>query len=432
MRALAWATTALAAAAASSAAAPAVPAVALSNAAAPGLTMPAIGLGTGAYSDNAAVGYGAYPECWSSTSGCGAFARQAVGLWLAAGGRRIDAADSYQNQGDVGAALAASGVPRGDIFLLSKVGPSQPLGYNDTLAQFAKVKADMGVDYVDALLVHWPWDSRSQGNVTQNTTQSTDPLCNHTSPTYNEAGCRLSTWRAMLAIFASGGARSIGVSNYNVSHLQEIADAGMPMPAINQVPFHLYRSSTQMDVLAYCARHGVTLLGYSPFGVPDYHSYPAPLPAANQLQHPAVVAIAAKYGVTPAQVLIRWQWALGVPVNPRSMSAQHMADNLAAYAALPSLNQTEVNTLSSQPQVTCDVDPKWCVCAVAGGVWATRSPPPPAHAPACCVGGAAQLSAGPTLSTAWAPGLWSQPPCAPAVPLTRPDPPCVCRYECAY
>lgn len=356
---LAWAP-ALAAAAA--AAAPAVPSVALLNAAVPGLTMPAIGLGTGAYSDNAAIGYGNYPECWSSCGGCGGFARRAVGLWFDAGGRRIDAADSYQNQADVGAAIGSSGVPRGDVFLLSKVGPSQPLGFNDTLAQFAKVKADMGVGYVDALLVHWPWDSKSQGNVTQNgTAQSTDPLCNHTSTAYSEAGCRLSTWRAMVQIFESGGARAIGVSNYNVSHLQEIVDAGMPLPSINQVPFHLYRSSSQMDVLAFCARHGITLLGYSPFGVPDFHAYPPSLPAANQLEHPAVVAIAAKYGVTPAQVLIRWQWALGVPVNPRSMSAQHMADNLAAYTALPFLNQTEVNTLSSQPQVTCGMDPKWCV-----------------------------------------------------------------------
>lgn len=67
------------------------------------------------------------------------------------------------------------------------------------------------------LLVHWPWDSKSAGNVTRNATESTDPLCNHTSPVYDAAGCRISTWRALVTIWQSGGARAIGVSNYNVT-----------------------------------------------------------------------------------------------------------------------------------------------------------------------------------------------------------------------
>jgi hypothetical protein len=84
-----------AAAASSAAAGPTFP---LMNAAVPGLTLPWIGLGTGAYSDDPSVGYNGYPECWSSTGGCGSFARQAVGEWIAAGGRRLDLANSYQNQ----------------------------------------------------------------------------------------------------------------------------------------------------------------------------------------------------------------------------------------------------------------------------------------------------------------------------------------------
>lgn len=149
--------------------------------------------------------------------GCGAYVQQAVTTWLSVGGRRIDNANSYQNQVDVGAAIKASGVPRSDIFLLSKVGPGNPLGYNDTLVQFAGVLSDMQVDYVDALLVHWPWDSKPQGNVSSNTTSSTDPLCDHASRMYDERLCRLSTWKAMVEIFNSGKARSIGVSNYNVT-----------------------------------------------------------------------------------------------------------------------------------------------------------------------------------------------------------------------
>ena len=252
----------------------AVPTVILGNSrgtAVPGLEMPAIGLGTGAYSNNAAVGYGGYPECWSTSAGCGGFARQAVGAWLSAGGRRIDAANSYQDMADVGAALAASGVPRSELFILQKVGPSFPLGYADSLKQFEDIKAAMNVSYVDALLVHWPWPSASKGNVTNNATQSSDPLCNTTAlATYDEVGCRLSTWRAMLEIYRAGGARSIGVSNYNVSHFEEIAAAGLPLPALTQSPFHIYLSGAQMDVTSYCWRNGITFLGYSPFGVPDY------------------------------------------------------------------------------------------------------------------------------------------------------------------
>lgn len=403
-----------AAAAASAAAVPVVPSITLTNTAAPGVTMPAIGLGCGAYS-NANAGYNAYPECWIGDGGatgggsgtCGAFVEQAVTSWLEAGGRRLDAANSYQDQVNVGNALnkflASSGVPRSDIFLLSKVGPSHPLGGADAKAQFEGVLAEMQVDYVDLLLVHWPWDSASKGNVTNNSTTSSTPLCNHTSPMFDERLCRLDTWQGMLDIFASGRARAVGVSNYNVSHFEEIVAAGMPLPALTQNPFHLYRSSTQSDIIDWTARHGVAFLGYacteeypgprplptpkphpspstatfarpypnpaqSPFGVPDYHKYSfVGAPAANQLQHPYVQQVAAKYGASPAQVLIQWQWQLGVPSNPRSMNATHQAENLAAFslfAAVGGLNQTEMDTLSSQPQDLCSSDASgWYECA---------------------------------------------------------------------
>ena len=283
-----------------------------------------IGLGCGGYS-SANNGYGAYPECWIGDGGatgggsgtCGGFVQQAVTSWLEAGGRRLDAANSYQDQVDVGKALnaflASSGVPRADIFLLSKIGPSHPLGGADAKAQFEGILAEMQVDYVDLLLVHWPWDSASKGNVTNNATTSSVPLCNHTSPLFDERLCRLDTWQGMLDIFATGRARAVGVSNYNVSHFEEIVAAGMPLPALTQNPFHLYRSATQSDLIDWTARHGVAFLGYSPFGVPDYHNYSfTGVPAGNQLQHPYVLSLADKYSATPAQVLIQWQYQLGI------------------------------------------------------------------------------------------------------------------------
>ena len=375
-------TAALAAAlgAAVAAAVPAVPSVLLHNTAQPGVSMPFIGLGCGAYSDTNA-GYNAYPECWVGDGGatgggsgtCGGFVQQAVTQWLEAGGRRLDAANSYQDQVDVGKALnaylASSGTPRSDIFLLSKVGPSHPLGGADAKAQFAGVLDEMQVDYVDLLLVHWPWDSASKGNVTNNATTSSVPLCNHTSPLFDERLCRLDTWQGMLDIFATGRARAVGVSNYNVTHFEEIVAAGMPLPALTQNPFHLYRSATQSDVIDYANKNGITFLGYSPFGVPDYHNYSfVGAPAGNQLQHPYVLSLADKYSATPAQVLIQWQYQLGIPVNPRSMNATHMADNLATYslfAAIGGLNQTEMDNLSSQPQDICGGDASgWYECAL--------------------------------------------------------------------
>ena len=150
------------AALAAAAAVPYVPSVVLSNTAQAGVSMPFIGLGCGGYS-SANAGYNAYPECWIGDGGatgggsgtCGGFVQQAVTSWLEAGGRRLDAANSYQDQVDVGKALnaylASSGTPRSDIFLLSKIGPSHPLGGADAKAQFEGVLNEMQVDYVDLL-----------------------------------------------------------------------------------------------------------------------------------------------------------------------------------------------------------------------------------------------------------------------------------------
>lgn len=333
----------------------AVPNFTLANTGA-GVVMPAIGLGTGGYGSNPAVGYNGYPECWQDSAGCGAFAKKAVSQWLALGGRRIDSANSYANLASVGAAMAESGVARGDIFLLTKVGPGFPLGYQDAMDQWAAIQSTMNITYADLLLIHWPTDDGIKGN-------STDPACNAGSGQYDPRACRISTWKALVAIWQAGGARAIGVSNYNSTHLQEIVDAGLPLPAVNQCPFNLYRSTTQEDTIQFCKAHGILFHGYSPLGALDFHSFPAGTPglAASQLSDPNVVRIAKRHGVTPAQVLLNWQWQLGVPTNPRTMNATHMADNLKAFDFV--LGSAEVATLSAAAQDTCAVDPTWYECA---------------------------------------------------------------------
>eukprot|EP00043_Microstomoeca_roanoka_P005898 m.58781 g.58781 ORF g.58781 m.58781 type:complete len:389 (+) comp13175_c0_seq1:94-1260(+) len=340
-----------------------VPTVALFNTAEKGMRMPAIGLGTGGYNSNPAVGYNGYPECWAETTGCGNYTKTAVLAWLKSGGRRLDCANSYQNQQAVGEAMRESGVPRNEIFLLQKVGPSLPLGYQDALDQFEQIKSDMQVTYVDMLLVHWPTPRPSAGNVTSNQTESKDPYCQSKSPSYNETMCRLSTWKALVQIFNAGGARAIGVSNYNISHFQEIINAGLPLPSLTQNPYHLYRSLTQNALKAFTFTHNITFLGYSPLGVPDWHKFPEPQMSPTPLQDPVVLNLAKRYNKTPAQILIQWEWQMGVPVNPRSMNEQHMIENLAAYDFI--LEPADVEQLLSRPQDYCTVDPDFYECVTS-------------------------------------------------------------------
>lgn len=342
------------------AAAAEVPTVPLSNAARAGMTMPITGLGTGGYGNNASVGYGGYPECWNDAAGCGPWVKQAVSTYikLAAAASttqvRIDGGNTYADIDNVGLAIVGSGVPRERIFFLSKTGNGQAMGYADTLAQVDTILTNGSVAYVDALLIHWP----------TSTGKSVEPACQTGTKSYDAKACRLATWRAYVEVFNAGKARSIGVSNYNATHLQEIKDAGMPLPAINQIPFNIYRSSSWAETTNWCLRNGVVVNSYSPFGVPDLHVFPAAGGmAATPLVDPVVQAIAAAHGRAPAEVLSNWLWRLQYPFNPRSMSAAHMAQNLASFDF--QLTGHEVSQLSSRPQDWCEFDAAWYECATA-------------------------------------------------------------------
>ena len=182
----------------------------------------------------------------------------------------------------------------------------------------------MNVSYVDLVLNHWP---------TSPATPTVDPLCDPAkNATYDAKACRLSTWRAYVEIFSSGKARAIGVANYGISDLQEIIDAGMPLPALNQVPYHLYNAAHQQPLKAFCDAHGIVLLSYSPFGIPDWHAFPTPaLPSNSTLTDPVVLSVAAAHApATPAQVLLAWLWQQGMPSNPRAS-----ATNARAHACAP-------------------------------------------------------------------------------------------------
>jgi len=333
-----------------------VPSFPLKNAAVPGLTIPAIGIGTGGYG-HVPLGYGVYPECSAEDYGCGDYAVQMVTDWLQSGGRRIDASTSYGTDKSVAAAIQKVGIKREQLFITQKVGPTYPLGYNDTLQQFQVMCQNFNTTYFDLILIHWPTMDPNSPPIGQ----TIDPACQMNTSTFNDVQCRLNTWKALVEIFNAGGAKAIGVSNYQITHLQEIIDASFPLPSVNQCPFHLYRSSTQQQLRDFCKSKDILWHGYSPLGVPDLWTYPGPKMSPAQLKDPVVISLATKYGVTPAQILLNWECALGMPTQARSQNLKHQQENLAAYNF--SLTNDEINLLLEAPQDYCSLDPTWYECA---------------------------------------------------------------------
>jgi diketogulonate reductase-like aldo/keto reductase len=362
-----------------------MPSFPLFNAAEPGLHFPALGLGTGFYGMGNEP-YGTYPECGDaphpkgdppgpSPPGCGPNAQKVVYTWLSkTSGRRLDCANSYYNQQYVAQGINQSMVDRSQIFILSKVGPTFSLGFKDTVDQTLEVLQQLQTDYVDSLLVHWPLMKHPAESYIPKTS---DPLCNLTNPlTYNEKQCRLSTWSAMLGLFKLGLARSVGVSNYNITHLQEIIDAGLPLPSVNQVSFNPYNYRTgRADLLEFCQKNRILLVGYSSLGVPDVHKFPVedqskgPTGMSSTLLDDSMITSLSKaYNRTPAQVLLQWSNQLGVPTNPRSMNLTHMIENLEVFSNPFTINDSDMAHINNLAQDTCDVDPDWYECVGNGNL----------------------------------------------------------------
>ena len=289
------------------------PSVTLQNAAAANSQMPVLGLGTGAY--------GSYYKNDSAVT-------NAVSAWLAMGGKRIDASFTYHDQIPVGEGIRRSGELRENVFITSKIGPSDPLGYNETLFQFGQVLSSLKTSYVDLLLIHWPGQigSSGGGGGGKNPNSSKDPNC--AGPTADPRRCRQSTWRAMEQIFANGtgAARAIGVSNFEVRHLKDIEDMGGHMPAVNQVEFHPFWHEDAL--VQYCRDRQITFNGYSPLGAPDVSSK---VHGWDLRSHPTVISIANRINKTPAQVILRYEYQQHIVLNPRTKNTAHMRDNLAIF-----------------------------------------------------------------------------------------------------
>jgi len=222
---------------------------------------------------------------WQTPSG--ATTRQAVAAALDAGYRHVDTARIYGNETDVGAAIRESTVAREQIFVTTKLWNADQ-GYDRALQAFDASLKRLGLEYVDLYLLHWP-----------------------------VAGKRLDSWRALERLHEEGRARSIGVSNFLVRHLEELLASARTVPAVNQIELTPFLQ--RRDTRALCARHGIVVEAYSP------------LTHGQRLDHPVLEQVARRAGRSVAQVLLRWGVQHGLVVLPKSTNPARIAENGALF-----------------------------------------------------------------------------------------------------
>jgi 2,5-diketo-D-gluconate reductase A len=213
----------------------------------------------------------------------------AVEQALDVGYRHIDTAAAYRNERGVGAAVAASGIPREEVFVTTKLWNSQQ-GYESTLGAFEKSVQRLGVDYVDLYLIHWP------------------------VPTQGRA---LDTWRAFERIHADGRARTIGVSNFRIEDLEMLEREASVRPTVNQIELHPHFH--QAELRAWHREHGIATEAWSP------------LAQGELLINETIAAVAARRDKTPAQIILRWHLQLGNIVIPKSVTPARIKENFELF-----------------------------------------------------------------------------------------------------
>jgi diketogulonate reductase-like aldo/keto reductase len=213
-----------------------------------------------------------------------------VATAIDAGYRLIDTAAAYGNEEGVGKAIANSGVPRDELYITTKLWNSDQ-GYDAALAAFDASLDKLGLDFVDLYLIHWPLPKRDR---------------------YVE------TWKAFEKILADGRTRSIGVSNFNVDHLERLAAETDVTPVVNQIELH--PGLVQAELRAYHAKHDIVTEAWSPIGQ-----------GQGLLDDDAVAEIAKAHDRSPAQVVLRWHIQLGNVVIPKSVTPERIRENIEVF-----------------------------------------------------------------------------------------------------
>jgi 2,5-diketo-D-gluconate reductase A len=229
----------------------------------------------------------------------------AVETALQIGYRHIDTAEMYQNERGVGQGILAAGLDRSEVYITSKLnnGFHRP---DDARRAFDDTLAALATDYVDLFLIHWPLPTLYDGDY-------------------------VSTWQTLEQFKNEGRARSIGVSNFQVPHLQRLAQQTETTPAVNQIEVHPY--FTNDTVRAYGAEHSIATEAWSPIA------------QGNVLGDPVVQRIAKAAGKTPAQVVLRWHIQRGDTVFPKSVTPQRVRENFALFDF--ELTDTDIDALTA-------------------------------------------------------------------------------------
>jgi len=214
---------------------------------------------------------------------------RAVRTALDIGYRHIDTATLYENEIPVGKAIRESGIPREDIFVTTKLWGTDILN-NRIKEAFEGSLKNLGIDYLDLYLVHWPVKGKLS-----------------------------STWKAMEDIYIDGKTRAIGLSNHLIHHVEEVLKDATVTPAVNQMELHPYL--VQQEVLDFCRDKGIVPEAWSPLG-----SSKIPL-----LQDEVLVRIAGKYSKSPAQAILSWNIQKGVVTIPKSSSKERQAENFNVF-----------------------------------------------------------------------------------------------------
>ena len=222
---------------------------------------------------------------------------------LDAGYRSIDTAAVYGNEAGVGKAIQESGIARDELFVTTKLWNSDQ-GYDSTLKAFHTSMAKLGLEQLDLYLIHWPVPRGDR---------------------------YVDTWRALEKLHADGRVRAIGVSNFQPAHLRRILDTGSVVPAVNQVEVHPYLR--QDEVREFGAKHGIVTEAWSPLAK-----------GGRLLAEPVLKQLAAKYGKTPAQIVLRWHLQLGNVVIPKSATPSRIRENFDVFGF--ELSDDDIETMN--------------------------------------------------------------------------------------
>ena len=233
----------------------------------------------------------------------GAETFETVRYALEVGYRHVDTARIYHNEADVGAGLRASGVPREQVFVTTKLWESDQ-GYDSAIAAYNESLRLMGLEYVDLFLIHWPLP-----------------------------GKRRYSWMALETLLEEGRVRAIGVSNYVVRHLEELLGHARYLPAVNQIELSPYNYEQRRPTLDLCAAQGIAIEAYSP------------LTKGRKLGDPRLASIGTGYGVSPAQVLIRWGLQKGAIVLVKSNPQERIRQNADVFGF--ALSASDMSTLDT-------------------------------------------------------------------------------------